>query len=202
MSESAAPPVEAPIQADFTWKPSVTMGKFAMWVFLGTEIMFFTGLIGTYLVLRMGSDRWPAPAEVLNVPLTALNTFFLICSSVTMMFSLKAIQENDQGRCNLFLFFTIAIGGLFVGIQGLEYQALISENFLPSTGVFPSTFFIMTGFHGLHVMAGVFILFCVWVQSLRGKYNKNDYSALEIAGLYWHFVDLVWILLFTLVYLM
>jgi heme/copper-type cytochrome/quinol oxidase subunit 3 len=202
MSAIAAPPAESVQKADFTWKPPVTNGKFAMWVFLGTEIMFFTGLIGTYVVLRMGTDAWPSPAETLNVPLTALNTFFLICSSVTMMFSLKAIQQNDQGRCNLFLFLTIAIGALFVGIQMFEYSALISESFVPAAGVFPSTFYIMTGFHGAHVTAGVIILICVWLQSMRGRYNKRNYSALEIAGLYWHFVDLIWILLFTLVYLM
>lgn len=202
MGHGPAPATTANADVDFTWKPPVTLGKFAMWVFLGTEVMFFTGLIGSYLVLRMGSPRWPAPSEVLNVPLTALNTFFLICSSVTMMFALKGIQEGDQGRLRNFLLITIAIGAVFVGIQFIEYKALIHEGFIPAAGIFPSTFYIMTGFHGMHVIAGVVILICVWIASLQGAYTKEDYSSVEIAGLYWHFVDLVWIILFTLVYLM
>lgn len=187
---------------DFTWKPEVTLGKFAMWVFLGTEIMFFTGLIGAYIVFRMGVDNWSYPGNILNVKLTALNTFILICSSVTMMFSIKGIQQGDRSRMTLFLGATILIGMVFIGIQVIEYQALIAEGFVPSRGLFPSTFFIMTGFHGLHVIAGNFILICVFISALRGNYSKTDYSSVEIAGLYWHFVDLVWIILFTIVYLM
>jgi cytochrome c oxidase subunit 3 len=190
------------VEADFTWKPPVGLGKFAMWVFLGTEIMFFTALIGSYLVFRIGTPNWPNPADYLNVPLTALNTFFLICSSVTMMFALKGVQEDNQAKLQGFLGLTILIGAVFVGIQFIEYRELIHEGFVPAKGLFPSTFYIMTGFHGMHVIAGDFILFCVWLRSLQGAYNSKDYDSVEIAGLYWHFVDLVWIILFTLVYLM
>lgn len=184
------------------WHPPVPLGKFAMWVFLGTEIMFFTGLIGSYLVLRLGSDRWPTPAEVLNIPLTALNTFFLICSSVTLVLAMQGVQKGDQGKLKSYLLATWIIGGLFVGIQIIEYRELIHEGFVPSAGIFPSTFYIMTGFHGLHVTGGVILLFFIWLKALRGGYTPENYDGVEIAGLYWHFVDLVWIILFTLVYLM
>ena len=192
----------APVRGvENSWKPDVTNGKFAMWVFLGTEIMFFTALIGTYIVLRFGSEVWPTPAEVLNVPLTALNTFFLICSSVTMVLALQGIERGNQAQLKGYLMATVAIGALFVSIQAIEYKELISEGFVPAAGIFPSTFYIMTAFHGAHVMAGVIFLACVLIGALRGKYSSDNYSVVEIAGLYWHFVDLVWILLFTLVYL-
>jgi cytochrome c oxidase subunit III len=310
MATPHPPLAHVPAQA-----PRVSPGKFAMWLFLATEVMFFTGLIGSYIVLRCGSPlgsysnlyapetdlsrlkaslgvkitsagehheevleiyrkaanfgrsptdllsregckeliekgegltggmtpekaralkanlehagataeleplhefNWPKPyhgsTNPLSIDLTALNTFFLICSSVTMVLALSAVQRNDQKRFVLFLLATVLIGSLFVGIQFIEYRKLMfadahpigisrDGHFRPDSSLFGSCFFTMTGFHGAHVTGGVILLTCILIQALRGKYNSANHSSVELAGLYWHFVDLVWILLFTVVYL-
>ena len=187
---------------DYDSGPPVDRGKFAIWLFLATEIMFFTGLIGTYIVLRMGTAAWPDPEARLNVPITALNTFFLICSSFTMVYAVEKAMKGDTGRLLLWLGLTILIGATFVGIQAYEYYELIHQGSLPNKDLFWSTFYAMTGFHGLHVTAGVIWLICVWLATLFGKIKRENYMKVELAGLYWHFVDLVWVLLFTIVYLM
>ena len=195
--------------------------KLGMWVFLLSEVMFFTSLIGTYVILRFAHpDHWTDPGVVLNVPLTALNTFFLICSSVTMVKAFAAIQHGDQKGLKLWLLATILIGTLFVGIQAVEYNVLSGEGFVPalegyhaigrgnphegpSLGgpLYGATFYAMTGFHGAHVTLGVLALWFVFAKALRGGYTKENHQGVEVIGLYWHFVDLVWILLFTVVYL-
>jgi heme/copper-type cytochrome/quinol oxidase subunit 3 len=304
---------ERPLEVDTSPRPTVqalpvTPGKVAMWLFLATEVMFFTGLIGTYIVLRMGSpaagfsnlfspatdlkllgdakgvflksagsdrskvleliqhatgkdeeeiehfvqaaphgvayglppDRaeelakelnaagakakvaeletfnWPKPyhdeLNPLSIDLTAVNTFILICSSVTMVLGLAAIQENKLARGSFFLLATVLIGSVFLSIQIYEYYQLMfghhyppgisaTGHFRPSVSLFASCFFTMTGFHGAHVAGGVILMSCITIQSFRGAYNRAHHSPVELAGLYWHFVDLVWIILFTVVYL-
>jgi cytochrome c oxidase subunit III len=286
----------------------VSPGKVAMWLFLATEVMFFTGLIGTYIVLRAGSPhiaysniyppgtnlqgldntvgvaihsvgsdeakvegilrtdaglkaeqaemimhaaphgvipgrsaekaeelekklraagaevelekfegyKWPVPYhEYINplaINLTAVNTFILICSSVTMVLSLSAIQRGNRTKCNIFLAATVVIGSMFLSVQVYEYAQLmfyhhfpigigVNGHFRPSSSLFASCFFTMTGFHGAHVTGGVILLSIVLIGSLRGAFSATNYSTIELAGLYWHFVDLVWIILFTIVYL-
>ena len=187
--------------------------KLGMWVFLTSEVMFFTGLIGAYLILRSNPGvEWALPGQVLNVPLTAVNTFILICSSVTMVKAFAAIESGDQKGLRLFLVATVVLGALFVGVQGFEYYKLVQEGFLPHCGeelaalvpschLYGSTFYTMTGFHGTHVSIGVLCMIWVTVKAFRGKYTQGDHGGVEVIGLYWHFVDLVWILLFTIVYL-
>lgn len=176
--------------------------KVGMWVFLASEVMFFAGLIGSYIILRFGaSDSWPMPGEVLNVPVTATNTFILICSSVTMVFAFAAIERGDQKKCRLWLLATAVIGASFVGVQIYEYRELAHHGFYPSSGLYGATFFTMTGFHGFHVTVGVICLLWVTAKAFRGGYTKDDHEGVEVIGLYWHFVDLVWIILFTIVYL-
>ncbi|MBL6720295.1 MAG: heme-copper oxidase subunit III [Planctomycetes bacterium] len=187
---------------DYDSGPPVDRGKFAIWVFLGTEIMFFTGLIGTYIVLRAGSPSWPNPAARLAVDITAFNTFVLICSSATVVAGLFAIQNDDRRKFNLWWGLSILFGAFFVGVQVYEYWHLFAHDMTPNQDLFWSTFYVMTGFHGAHVIIGVIWLAAVYVAALRGKYSSKDFVGLELAGLYWHFVDLVWVLLFTLVYLM
>jgi heme/copper-type cytochrome/quinol oxidase subunit 3 len=287
-----------------------TPGKVAMWLFLATEVMFFTGLIGSYIVLRSGSSStsytnlyppttnikevehsygvvlkssgsnhaeaerlireanpeigekeareiveeaaertvvnrltqekasrlaarlhdfgvdataeelvthgWPKPYDQLTNPLsinlTAFNTFVLICSSVTMVLALAAIQQGNRARCLTFLGGTIVFGSIFLGIQISEYYELLegrhyppgispTGHFRPAVSLFASCFFTMTGFHGLHVTGGVIALWLIFLQCLRGVYSRTHYNPIEFVGLYWHFVDLVWIILFTIVYL-
>ncbi len=307
------PTVQAPLP--------ITPGKVAMWLFLATEVMFFTGLIGSYIVLRSGSPptsysnlfapgtdltyhggaegvvvkdvgpdehrvveiiheatgkdvhdiehqlevvptletvvgvaspgidagpferqlttirqlaedlesagatvetqgivtyQWPEPymtlVNPLSIDLTAVNTFILICSSVTMVLALAAIQRGDKMKLSLYLLATVLIGSVFLGIQVFEYYQLLvghhytigvspTGHFTPDVSLFASCFFTMTGFHGAHVTGGVVTLIIIWIQSLRGAYSAGHHAAVEMVGLYWHFVDLVWIILFTVVYL-
>jgi heme/copper-type cytochrome/quinol oxidase subunit 3 len=306
-----AAPEHAHAHAGHAHPAKLTPGKVAMWIFLGTEIMFFTGLIGSYVVLRAGSppasysnlfspaskesaqpgavglritsdgghheevlhlvrplfdkhanysehdlehliaeghaitpgmdpaaaktlasslraagatteevplrtESWPLPYDEtmnpLSIDLTALNTFILICSSVTMVLSLAAIQRGDSARMKLYLLATMLIGSVFLGIQVYEYNSLMRTHvyplgisadghFLPRSSLFASCFFTMTGFHGAHVAGGIILLTCIFIGALMGKFTKENHSPLELAGLYWHFVDLVWIILFTVVYL-
>jgi heme/copper-type cytochrome/quinol oxidase subunit 3 len=285
----------------------VTPGKVAMWLFLATEVMFFTGLIGAYIVLRAGSPstsysnlyvpttpfdemkgtygvliksvgehekaeklihdttgwkpeqvadalhgaphgivnglskeqaeslekrlnesgtvaeveplqthNWPKPYDELTNPLsidlTAGNTFVLICSSVTMVLALSAIQQGKRAKGTALILATALIGSVFLSVQVYEYYQLMighhyppgisaTGHFRPSVSLFASCFFTMTGFHGAHVTGGVVCLFLLFFQSLRGVYTSTNYHTVEYVGLYWHFVDLVWIILFTIVYL-
>ena len=293
--------------------PTITPGKLAMWLFLATEVMFFTGLIGSYVVMRAGSgpkgfssifspaqpeitemgeaavglhisdagptpekvialvrptfdkcanydpkdlvhlvneghaiipgqrepiaeelaktlraagatveelhqttSAWPKPYDHLTNPLsidlTAINTFILICSSVTMVLALARIQAGDRLGMQKYLLATLVMGGVFLGVQVFEYRELmkmhvypigVSNNghFLPGSSLFASCFFAMTGFHGAHVAGGLVALAVLLIGSLFGKFTAADHASIEMVGLYWHFVDLVWILLFTVVYL-
>ena len=184
--------------------------KLGMWVFLLSEIMFFSSLIGAYIVLRFAHpEQWAEPNVVLNVPLTGFNTFMLICSSVTMVKAFAAIEHGDQAGLRKWLIATIILGAAFVGIQVYEYIKLAGHGFVPVAArygaeggpLYGSTFYTMTGFHGAHVTLGVLALIFTAVKAFRGKYTAMDYGGVEIMGLYWHFVDLVWIILFTIVYL-
>jgi cytochrome c oxidase subunit 3 len=288
----------------------VSPGKVAIWLFLATEVMFFTGLIGTYIVLRAGSAhdaysniyapatplkglqdthgiliksagaspdqvehvlhaaaglseekakelveeaphalvnglkpakaaellrelkaagataedeplktyKWPKPYDGLINPLaidlTAANTFILICSSVTMVLALAAIQDGKKKKGSMFLLATVLIGATFMGVQVYEYYQLMqghhytagisaTGHFRPAVSLFASCFFTMTGFHGAHVTGGVILLSVIFIRSFFfNAYSSTSYAPVELAGLYWHFVDLVWIILFTIVYLL
>jgi heme/copper-type cytochrome/quinol oxidase subunit 3 len=176
--------------------------KLGMWIFLGSEVMFFTALIGSYVILRFAHpESWKPPGQTLNIPVTAVNTFLLICSSVTMVKAFAAAQDGLLQQLKLWLIATVLIGASFVGIQVYEYRHLIEKGFVPSEGLYGSTFYTMTGFHGFHVTMGVLCMIYVTIRAFRGKYTKTDYRGVEVIGLYWHFVDLVWIILFTIVYL-
>ena len=184
--------------------------KLGMWVFLLSEVMFFSSLIGAYIILRFAHpEQWAEPNAVLNVPLTGFNTFMLICSSVTMVKAFAAIEHGDQAGLRKWLIATIILGAAFVGIQVFEYMKLAGHGFVPNAAsyaaeggpLYGSTFYTMTGFHGAHVTIGVLALIFTAVKAFRGKYSATDYGGVEIMGLYWHFVDLVWIILFTIVYL-
>ena len=181
----------------------ISNGKIAIWLFLASEVMFFTGLIGAYIVLRFQQGEWPRPEQTLNVPLTALNTFILICSSVTLVWALQSIQAGNRARGNLGLLLTTLIGAAFVCIQVVEYIELyVHRGLRPDTIIFGSCFYTMTGFHGAHVAVGVIALAILTIMGWCGKFGPRNYATVELTGLYWHFVDLVWIILFAIVYLM
>lgn len=184
--------------------------KFGMWVFLLSEVMFFTALISSYIILRFANpDSFAQPGEVLNVPLTAINTFILICSSVTMVKAFAAVEMDDQRGLRMWLLATMLLGTFFLGVQVYEYIQLAGHDFLPMAArygaeggpLYGATFYTMTGFHGFHVLVGVLCIVFTTIKAFRGAYSAGNSAGVEIMGLYWHFVDLVWIILFTIVYL-
>jgi len=149
----------------------------------------------------MSNPLWPVPSSILGVPLTALNTFILICSSVTMVKAVSAIQKGDVAGLKKFLVFTMLGGTAFLSIQAYEWTHLIREGLTVQKSLFGATFFVLTGFHGCHVFSGVVYLGCILAATFRGRYSAQRWESVEIVGLYWHFVDLIWILVFTFVYL-
>jgi heme/copper-type cytochrome/quinol oxidase subunit 3 len=224
--------------------PPISPGKVAIWLFLATEVMFFTGLIGTYIVLRAGSPptaysnlfapgtdlsivmkakpeglvtfAWPKPFDratnPLSVDLTAANTLLLMASSLTMIVGLSAVQRDQKVKAAFFITSTAVIGALFLAVQAYEYNQLLfvhhypvgvspSGHFTPDVSLFASCFFTMTGFHGAHVAGGVIAISLLAVRSWFGAYSSKNYASVEVLSLYWHFVDLVWMILFVVVYL-
>lgn len=175
--------------------------KLLMWLFLGSEAMFFGSLIATYLLYKGRSVSGPTPAQVLNIPFTSVSSFVLLMSSLTMVLALAAVQRNDQRGLRIWLLATALLGSVFLGGQAFEFTSFVHKGLHIDTNLFGSTFFTLTGFHGAHVTVGVIILFSLFVMSLRGRFGPENSLTIELAGLYWHFVDVVWILIFTLVYL-
>lgn len=175
--------------------------KFATWLFLASEVMFFSGLIGAYIVIRAGAVSWPNPREELSIPITGFNTFVLICSSVTMVRALYSLREGNRRKFLINLAATFLMGCFFLSVQLFEYNKLFHEGLTPQGNLFGTTFYTLTGFHGAHVFGGVVMLLVLLIRARRGAFSAERTTAIECAGLYWHFVDLVWILLFTIVYL-
>lgn len=177
-----------------------------MWTFLLSEVIFFATLIGYSLTVRLKATAWPSPHEYLDVNLTTVNTFILIVSSFTMAMAVNAIKMGDQKKLKIFLGLTILLGTTFIGIQVKEYLDLFHEGDIALTEdarfkLYSSTFFLQTGFHGLHVIIGIILLLFVFLRAVRGGYSKEDHEYVEYMGLYWHFVDLVWVFLFMILYL-
>jgi heme/copper-type cytochrome/quinol oxidase subunit 3 len=185
----------------------VSNWKMFMWLFLAQDAMMFFSLFAGYLGLRIASTDWPKPMDVLGIQFTAVMTCLLICSSVTMVQGLAAIQRGDREKMKMWVGLTALGGILFLCGQVYEYTHLLTEAHAALGGrpmsikqhPFDATFFTLTSFHGLHVFCGV-----VYLLSIVGKakqYSQENNTQVEIVGLYWHFVDLVWIILFTLIYL-
>jgi heme/copper-type cytochrome/quinol oxidase subunit 3 len=176
--------------------------KLVFWAFLGSECMFFGSLIGTYLVYKGKSLVGPYPHEVLNIPFTSVSTFVLLMSSLTMVLALAAVQRDDRRGGMLWLAATALLGMTFLGGQVYEFSHFFHADHLAlQTNLFGSTFYVLTGFHGTHVTVGVIWLWSLFTLTARGKLGQRESLSVEIAGLYWHFVDVVWIAIFTLVYL-
>ncbi len=177
--------------------PGMSVGKFGMWTFLVSEIMFFTGLIGSYIVLRLGSASWPDPFEVLNVPLLTINTGVLLTSSLTMAMAVSAIARDDLKAATGNLAVTALLGAVFLVLKGIDYAHMIHSGFTISSNLFGSCYYLITAFHGLHVLSGIILLTYLIVKTRAGEYSSANYVRIECAGLYWHFIDIVWVVLFA-----
>ena len=176
--------------------------KMAFWAFIGSECLLFGSLISTYLVYQGRSVSGPTPAQILNIPVTSISTFDLLMSSLWMVLALAAVQRGDMKWARIWLL-GVAIGGLiFLGFQYYEFSSFVHEGLTLQANLFGATFFVLTGTHGAHVAVGVLWMLTLWVRALQGKLGQEHAITVEIAGLYWHFVDVVWIAIFTLVYLL
>jgi cytochrome c oxidase subunit 3/cytochrome o ubiquinol oxidase subunit 3 len=173
--------------------------KLGIWLFLCSEIMFFTVLIGTNQMARW---KDPGPHEVLNIQLTALNTFILLTSSFTVVWALSGLQQGNRKKFLRALLLSMLFGATFVGIQAYEYTNLSHDGFVLSANLYTNSFFVLTGFHGSHVIVGLIWLGRLFIRGFNGSYSAENYEEFELAGLYWHFVDIVWIILFVIVYLL
>jgi len=193
-------------------KDASTLG---MWVFLVTEILFFGGLFAAYVVYRSAyPEAWAAASHELDVMLGGVNTVVLICSSLTMALAVQGAQLGLRNMLVVFLILTIVLGLAFLGIKAVEYQHKYEESLVPGPSfamhghpggniqLFFALYFAMTGMHALHMVIGIGLLATLLVQGLKGKYSPRYYTPVELVGLYWHFVDIVWIFLFPLLYLL
>ena len=193
--------------------PPTSMGvdhrKLLMWLFLASDCMFFGSLIATYMIYRGRAEEigevypetGPFPDNILDIPYTSISAFVLLMSSVTMVLALAALQKDNIRNTRIWLLATALLGSTFLGGQYFEFTEFFHEGLSLQQNMFGASFFTLTGFHGAHVTIGVIWLLSIVAVSLRGGISSKDALSVEIAGLYWHFVDIVWIVIFTLVYL-
>lgn len=180
-----------------------------MWLFLASDCMFFGSLIAMYMIYRGDAERMftagagngPVPHEILDIPYTSISAFVLLMSSLTMVLALASIQRGNYRGLRVWLAATALLGTVFLGGQLFEFTSFYHEGLGLTTNIFSMSFFTLTGFHGAHVTIGVIWLMSLLIVSLRGGIRPDQSLNVEIAGLYWHFVDIVWIVIFTLVYL-
>jgi heme/copper-type cytochrome/quinol oxidase subunit 3 len=175
--------------------------KLGFWIFLGSETLFFGSMISTYMVYKHESVAGPMPTDVLNIPLTSISTFVLLMSSLAMVIALDMVQRAKRRAALFSIMAVVVLGSLFLGFQAYEFTHFYHIGLTLQTSLFGSTFFVLTGFHGAHVTIGVIWLLILFMDQLRGRLGPHNALRLEIAGLYWHFVDIVWIAIFTLIYL-
>jgi len=175
--------------------------KLLMWVFLGSDCLFFASLIATYMVYRGQSLNGPYPVDIIDVPLTTISTFVLLMSSFAMVQALAATNANNQRGIRIWLFVTIILGTIFIAFQAYEFNAFKNEGLTLGANLFGATFFTLTGFHGAHVTLGLIWLIALLILGFKGRLSPATSLDVEIAALYWHFVDIVWIVIFTLLYL-
>ena len=175
--------------------------KLMMWIFLASDIMFFGTLIGTYLVYKDRSLVGPFPVDVLDIPLTTVSTFVLLMSSFLMVLALHSLREDDIPKFRLWTFGVAFFGAIFLGFQIYEFAHFVDLGLTLGGNLFGTTFYVLTGTHGVHVTIGVIWLLSILLHSYVKPWTSKDEVYLEVAGLYWHFVDIVWIVIFTVIYL-
>ena len=178
--------------------------KLGIWLFLASEVMLFGALFSSYILLRVSAPSWPEGSSILNVPLATVNTMVLITSSVTMVMSWVALKMNQFGKFRMWLSLTFLCGVSFMIIKAFEYGAKFSHHLYPSESTFMAIYFTLTGLHGLHVLGGMLVMAYFLGPGARMWKTQPDRftNRIEVVGLYWHFVDLVWIFLFPVLYLL
>jgi heme/copper-type cytochrome/quinol oxidase subunit 3 len=181
------------------WLQHLNDRKLGMWIFLSSEVLFFTGLIGAYMNFKI-RDGFEEAHDILSLPLATAGTSVLIISSFAVVMALEAIQAGDRKIFRNWMLITLGLGVTFLSIQAFEWFELFREDITAKT-LFGTAFFVTTGFHGMHVAGGVGWLAMLMVKTARGDYSSDNYLGVELFGLYWHFVDIVWIVLFTIIYL-
>jgi cytochrome c oxidase subunit 3/cytochrome o ubiquinol oxidase subunit 3 len=192
--------IGGPAHGSHETNTGATNTKLAMWVFLSSECLLFGALISTYLLYR-GRSKGVSPSDVYDIPFTSATSFILLMSSLTMVLALAAIQRGDHRRLKVWLLATALFGMVFIGGQIFEFTEFTHKGLTIDANLFGSSFYLLTGLHGLHVTAGIVWLLSLWGLSMQGQLEQHDSEKIEIAGLYWHFVDVVWIVIFTVVYL-
>jgi len=178
--------------------------KFAIWLFLASEIMLFGSLFSAYILLRVGSFAWPVQSDLLNVPIGALNSIILLSSSIFFIRAWAALKADDVKKYKKFMFLVITFALLFLCFKGVEYYQHFSHHEYPKTSVFMALYFLLTGLHALHIIGGIAvnIYYAGPGMYLREENKQWFINRVEVAGLYWHFVDVVWIFLFSTLYLL
>ncbi len=183
---------------DFSSQP---LGKIGIWWFLTSEIMVFGGLIGSYILCRFANGGWEAERAHVNAKIAIFNTLVLLTSSFTIVEAHGAAEAKNQSKTRQYLLYTVLLGITFLCVKMFEYSIEIGHGLTPASGLFWSFYYTMTGLHGFHVLLGVVANFMIWYALGTEKGWRTIRHRVEYAGLYWHFVDLVWIFLFPLVYL-
>jgi len=181
----------------------VANAKLGMWLFLSSDCLFFGAFISTFLLYRdRGHQAGPSPQDVFNIPFTSVTSFILLMSSLTMVLALAAVQRGDYRRFRVWLMATALFGATFIAGQIFEFTEFTRKGLNLDTSLFGSSFYVLTGLHGAHVTVGIVWLLSLWGLSMQGRLTQGDAERVEVAGLYWHFVDVVWIVIFTAVYLL
>jgi len=175
--------------------------KLAMWLFLGSECLLFGGLISTYMLYRGRHSENLGPDQLWDIPFTSASSFVLLMSSLTMVLAVSAAHRADLRNAKIWLSVTAVLGSLFVAGQVYEFTTFYREGLGFTTSLFSSSFYTLTGFHGVHVTVGIIMLLSLVAMLSKQRVTGDKAETIEMVGLYWHFVDIVWILIFTLVYL-
>ena len=196
--------MEIPYTVEARPDTGLTNGKLGNWLFLASEVMLFGALFASYVMLRVGSEHWPPGSTYLNIPLATLNTVILISSSVTMVLAWASLARNDFKKFRVFMAITVLCGFGFLVVKYFEYSAKFHHELFPSTNTFLAIYFTLTGLHGLHVIGGMAVNSYLWGPgSALWKTDPVHFmNRVENSGLFWHLVDLVWIFLFPILYLL
>jgi heme/copper-type cytochrome/quinol oxidase subunit 3 len=196
--------IEIPHNVDERPDTGLYNAKLGVWLFLASEVMLFGALFSSYVLLRTAADSWEAGHAILNWKLATVNTFVLIASSVTMIMSWAALKQKDLAGFKKYMGLTLLCGLAFLVIKGFEYGAKFQHGLLPKESTFMAIYFTMTGLHGLHVIGGLIVNAYLWGPGAKmwPREPQRFTNRIEVAGLYWHFVDLVWIFLFPALYLL